>query len=410
MADDMRRNDRDAALRARAAKVVPGGMWGHQNAANLPEGYPQFFARGAGARLWDVDGREYVDFMCSWGPVILGHQHPEVMAAARRQEALGDCMNGPGEAMVELAELMVETVAHADWVQFQKNGGDATTVCVTIARAGTGRRKILVARGSYHGAVPWCSPSLAGVTAEDRAHILQFEYNDVASLAAAAALAGDDLAGVLVAAFRHDFARAQEMPTPEFAAACRALCDARGAALILDDVRAGFRLHLGGSWELVGVRPDLAAWSKSIANGYALAAVTGVERFREAAAEVFSTGSFWCAAVPMAAAVATLTALRRDDGPGRMARTGQMLRDGLAAGAARHKVEIVQSGPVQMPLLQFAGDVGYAMGDRFCSAALREGAYFHPKHNMFLSVAHGEAEIAQALAAADEGFRAVARG
>ena len=135
-----------------------------------------------------------------------------------------------------------------------------------------------------------------------------------------------------------------------------------------------------------------------------------MERFREAATQVFSTGSFWCAAVPMAAAVATLTALRRDVGPGRMARTGQMLRDGLAAGAKRHGIGIVQTGPVQMPLLQFEGDVGYAMGDRFCSAALREGVYFHPKHNMFLSVAHGEAEIAQALAAADVGFRAVARG
>ncbi|MFI4981820.1 MAG: aminotransferase class III-fold pyridoxal phosphate-dependent enzyme, partial [Nevskiales bacterium] len=145
----MLHNERDAALRVRAAQVVPGGMWGHMNTAHLPEGYPQFFARAEGCRLWDVDGREYVDFMCSWGPVVLGHHHPEVTEAAQRQAALGDCMNGPGETMVELAELMVDTVAHADWVQFQKNGTDATTVCVTVARAGTGRRKVLVARGSY---------------------------------------------------------------------------------------------------------------------------------------------------------------------------------------------------------------------------------------------------------------------
>ncbi len=403
------RNDRDAALRSRAARVVPGGMWGHQNAANLPEGYPQYFARAQGAHLWDVDGREYVDFMCSWGPVVLGHQHPEVAAAASRQQALGDCMNGPGEAMVELAELMVDTVAHADWVQFQKNGGDATTVCVTIARAGTGRRKVLVARGSYHGAVPWCSPSLAGVTAEDRAHIIQFDYNDVASLEQAAELAGDDLAAILVAAFRHDFARDQELPTPAFAAAARAICDRTGAALIVDDVRAGFRLHLGGSWELLGIRPDLAAWSKSIANGYALAAATGTDRFREAATQVFSTGSFWCASVPMAAAVATLRALKRDDGPARMARTGQMLRDGLAAAAARHGIGIRQTGPVQMPLLLFNEDADYAKGNLFCSTALREGVYFHPKHNMFLSVAHTDADITQALHAAEAGFAAVER-
>ena len=109
-------------------------------------------------------------------------------------------MNGPGEAMVELAEKMVDTVAHADWVQFQKNGTDATTACVTIARAATKRRKVMVARGAYHGAVPWCSPSLVGVTSEDRAHIIQFDYNDVASLQAAAEEAGDDLAGIIVSA------------------------------------------------------------------------------------------------------------------------------------------------------------------------------------------------------------------
>jgi len=402
-------NDIDGALRARARLVVPGGMWGHQNAAGLPDGYPQFFASAEGCRICDVDGRGYVDFMCSWGPVILGHRHPEVEAVAQAQAALGDCQNGPGAVMVELAEAMVATVAHADWVQFSKNGTDATTACVTIARAGTGRRKLLVARGSYHGAVPWCSPSLAGVTAEDRAHILQFDYNDIASLDEAADRAGADLAGILVAAFRHDIARDQELPTPEFAARARAICDAADAALLLDDVRAGFRLHPGGSWEPLGVRPDLSAWSKSIANGHALAAVTGGDRFREAATKVYSTGSFWTAAVPMAAALATLRVLARDDGVGHMRRMGQRFRDGMAALSDRHGVGIRQTGPVQMPLVLFENDADFRLGNAFCLAALDAGAYFHPRHNMFLSTAHGPADIDAALGAAEAGFAAVAR-
>ena len=405
----MLHNDRDAALRERARRVVPGGMWGHMNATNLPDGYPQFFARAQGCRLWDVDGNEYVDFMCSWGPVVLGHHHPEVEEAARRQEALGDCMNGPGEAMVELAEKMVDTVAHADWVQFQKNGTDATTACVTIARAATKRRKILVARGAYHGAVPWCSPSLVGVTSEDRAHIIQFDYNDVASLQAAAEEAGDDLAGIIVSAFRHDFGKDQELPTPAFARRAREICDRVGAALIVDDVRAGFRLHLGGSWEKVGVRPDLSAWSKSIANGHSLAAVTGTDKFRDAVASVFSTGSFWCSSVSMAAAVATLNVLRREDAPARMEHTGQMFRDGLAALSQRHGIPLRQTGPVQMPMVLFEDDTDNKKGAAFCSAALRAGVYFHPKHNMFLSVAHTEADIGRALEAAELGFSAVKR-
>jgi glutamate-1-semialdehyde 2,1-aminomutase len=400
-------NSNDLALRQRARRVIPGGLWGHMNAELLPPGYPQFFTEAEGCRIRDSDGREYVDLMCAWGPIVLGHRHPAVEQAARRQAEQGDCMNGPGPVLVELAELLVAMIPHADWCLFAKNGNDATTSCVTIARAQTGRRKVLVARGSYHGAVPWCSPSLAGVTAEDRAHLLTFDYNDLASLEQAAAAAKGDLAAIIVTAFRHDFGRDQEMPTPAFAQAVRTICDAAGSALILDDVRAGFRLNLGGSWEELGIRPDLSAWSKAIANGYALAAITGTERFREAATQVFTTGSFWCSAIPMAAAVATLTELRRIDGPARMRAMGQRLRDGLDFLASRHRIGIRQTGPVQMPTLLFADDPEWHRGFAFCAAALRHGAYFHPKHNMFLSCAHTEADIDQALAAADAGFRAV---
>ncbi|PHK95513.1 glutamate-1-semialdehyde 2,1-aminomutase [Pseudoroseomonas rhizosphaerae] len=398
----------DAALRARAQAVIPGGLWGHLNAARLPEGYPQYFTAAEGCRLRDADGREYIDFMCSWGPMVVGHRHPAVEAAARRQAEQGDCMNGPAPVLVVLAELLVDTVAHADWALFAKNGTDATTACVTIARAGTGRRKVLVARGSYHGAVPWCSPSLAGVTAEDRAHLVAFDYNDTNSLDAAAEAAKGDLAAVIVTAFRHDFGRHQEMPTPEFARHLRALCDATGAALILDDVRAGFRIDLAGSWEPLGVRPDLSAFSKAIANGHPLAAVTGRERFRQAATEVYTTGSFWCGAVPMAAAVATIGELLRIDGPAHMRAMGERLRAGLDALSRRYRLPVRQTGPVQMPLMIFDDDPEWAKGDLFCATALRHGAYFHPRHNMFLSCAHGEAEIDRALEAAEAGFRAVA--
>lgn len=402
------RNSNDFSLRERAKQVVPGGMWGHLHAAKLPEGYPQFFARAAGARLWDVDGRSYLDFMCSWGPNMLGHHHPEVEAAVANQSQLGDCMNGPAETMVELAELFVETVAHADWVQFQKNGTDATTTCVTIARAATGRRKLLAAKGTYHGAVPWCSPSVVGVTAEDRAHILYYEFNNVDSLKLAIAEAGDDLAGVIVSAFRHDLGRDQELATPEFAQTLRRLCDEKGAALILDEVRAGFRLDLAGSWEKLGVKPDLAAFSKAIANGYPLAAVTGRDWLREAAANVFVTGSFWCGAVAMAAGLATLKTLREQRVIEHIEVMGTQLREGLGILSQRYDIGIRQTGPVQMPLVLFDDDADFAKGNLFCQTALVHGVYFHPRHNMFLCAAHGEAEIREALEAAEFGFKAVA--
>lgn len=403
-------SDHDAALRDRASRVVPGGMWGHQRAAALPTGHPQFYRGGKGARVTDVNGREYIDFMCAWGPMVLGYAHPTVDEVVLRRIALGDSLNGPTEHLVDLAELMVETVPHADWAMFQKNGTDATTTCVTIARAATGRRKVLVARGAYHGAAPWCTPSVVGVTAEDRAHLIHFDYNDVESLAAAVAEAGDDLAAILVAAFRHDAGKRQEMPSAAFAQAARAHCDRTGAALIVDDVRAGLRLNLGGSWEEVGVRADLSAWSKAIANGYPLAAVTGADRFRDAAAKVFVTGSFWYGGAPMAAAVATITELKRIDGPALMRTAGTRFADGLREQATRHGFEIEMSGPPAMPHLHFAGDdAALSLCDAFCQEALARGVYLHHRHNMFLSTAHDEAVIGAALDATDAAFAALAR-
>lgn len=399
---------KDAALRARALKVVPTGMWGHLHAAKLPSAYPQFFARGDGATLWDADGNRYVDFMCSWGPNMLGHHHPEVEEAAERQRRLGDVLNGPGEVMVDLAELVVDTVAHADWVLFQKNGTDATTTCVTIARAATGKRKILMAKGAYHGAVPWCSPSLVGVTAEDRAHLATYVFNDIASLEAAVQAAGDDLAAVIVSAYRHDYGFDQELPTAEFAQAVRRLCDRTGAVLIMDEVRAGFRLHVAGSWEPFGIRPDLAAWSKAIANGYALAAVTGAEWLRDAAGRVTVTGSFWAGAVAMAAAVATLKVIRRDKVPDRLLALGNQLREGLDSRARQFGASIRQSGPVQMPTMLFDDDADFRKGYAFCNAMLERGVYFHPKHNMFLCAAHTSDDIAFALDASEHAFSVVA--
>jgi glutamate-1-semialdehyde 2,1-aminomutase len=408
-ATDAHARTTDAALRARAAAVIPGGMYGHQSVAGLPAVYPQFMARGAGARVWDVDGREYVDLMCSYGPVVLGHQHPKVEAAAEAQRREADCQNAPSPRMVELAEALTATVAHADWAMFAKNGTDATTLALMIARAATGRRKILAARGSYHGSAPWCTPRPGGVTAEDRANMGYFTYNDLASAQQAADAAAGDLAGVIVTPFRHDIGQDQELADPQFARGLRALCDRTGAALILDDVRCGFRLHLGGSWEPLGVAPDLSAWSKAIANGYALAAVLGNDAFRTAATEVFTTGSFWFSAVSMAAGLATLAALAEQDAVATMAARGQALRDGLAEQAARYELAIRQTGPAQMPFLTFAGDAGFALANTFAGEAARRGAFLHPRHNWFVSAATTPADLDMALDATDHAFAAVRR-
>ncbi len=399
----------DVGLRNRAARVVPGGMYGHKNVADLPPGYPQFFSHGRGSHLWDVDGNEYIDFMCSWGPLVLGHHHPKVDEAVKTQMIRGDVFNGPTARMVELAELLVDSVAHADWSMFCKNGTDAMTLCVTVARAATGRRKLLIARGSYHGIGAWSSADLPGIPAEDTSNTIYFEYNDLKSFAAAVGEAGSDLAAVVVTPFRHDIRRDLEPIDLSFAQELRRTCDRAGASLILDEIRCGMRIDLAGSWEPIGVRPDLSAWSKAVANGHPLAVVLGSDSFRDAAQRVRATGSFWLAGAPMAAAIATWREVREADAIVRMAAAGGRLQAGLTAQAHDHGLKVTISGPPQIPFMSFVGDIDRARADCWTSACVARGVYLHPFHNWFLSAAHTDKDIDQALEATNEAFADVAR-
>lgn len=397
----------DQALRARASTALPRGVYGHMTTDLLWPGASQFVGRAEGSRFWDVDGTEYVDLMCSWGPILLGHRHPVVEEAVRRQHQLCDCGNGPAPVMVDLAERLVEVVDHASWAMFAKNGGDATTLCLTIARAHTGRSTILVAEGAYHGALPWCNPSDLGVVPGDRAHLASYRYNELESVLDAAERHADDLAGIVVSPFKHDAGFDQELPDPAFARGLRDLCDRSGAQLILDDVRCGFRIAYGGSWEPLGVAPDLSAWSKGIANGYPISAVLGAEQLRDTAGSLYATGSFWFAADSMAAALATLDVLEREQGVEEMQRSGRRLWDGIEQLARERDLPINLTGHVTMPYLTFPGDEGRELGDLFAAVCAREGVFVHPRHNWFVSTALGDEDIDLALAAMGKALDAV---
>jgi glutamate-1-semialdehyde 2,1-aminomutase len=358
--------------------------------------------------VWDADGNEYVDFMCSFGPMILGYKHPAVEAAAAAQAEKGDTQPGPAPCMVELAELLVERVAHADWALFAKNGSDATTISLMVARAETGRSKVLAAAGAYHGAAPWSTLRMDGVAPEERANLHYYRYNDIASVERAVDEAGAaNVAAIITSPYRHDAGFDNEDVDPAFARRLRELCDELGAALVLDEVRTGFRLNHGGSWEPLGVEPDLSAWSKAIANGHPIAAVLGRGRYAEAATRIFVTGSFWCQAVPMAAAVATIEALRDEDAVAVMERVGTRLREGFDQLAHEAGVPIRQTGPVQMPNLSFPDDEEFTKARAFCAAMLERGVVVHPRHNWFLSAAHDDGDVDRFLEAAQDALHAV---
>jgi glutamate-1-semialdehyde 2,1-aminomutase len=403
----VRANSRDRELRERAAAVIPGGMYGHQAVGLLPDDYPQFFERGEGAHIWDADGNRYLDFMCAYGPNLFGYGHPEIDAAFVRQLGIGDTMTGPTGLIVELAETLVRMVSHADWAIFCKNGTDATTMALTTARAHTRRKTVVRAKGAYHGAAPWCVPRPAGVTDSDRAHQILCDYNDVASLEAAVAQAGDDLAAVFAAPFKHDAFIDQAEPNPAYARRARELCEQAGALLVVDDVRAGFRLARDCSWTRLGVQPDLSTWGKCLANGHPLSIMLGNNKARKAAASIYVTGSFWYQGATMAAALQTLKLIRETDYLERITALGERLRAGLAERAAAAGFGLRQTGPATMPLFLFDDDPDLRKGFCFSSEMLSRGVYVHPWHNMFMCAAMTEADIDGALAAAEGAFGAL---
>lgn len=398
-------NSKDTALRERAMAVIPNGMYGHQSVMLLPDDYPQFFDRAQGAYLWDVDGNRYVDFMCGYGPNLFGYGHAAIDQAYVERMKQGDTMTGPGQAMVELAEALTAQVTHADWAMFCKNGTDATTMAMMIARNFTQKKTIVLAKGAYHGAAPWCTPLKNGVTPSDRANQVLYEYNDVESLEAAVREAGSDLAAIFASPIKHDTFVDQELPDPEYARRARELCDEHGALLIVDDVRAGFRLARDCSWSLVGVKPDLSTWGKAIANGHPISALLGADIARFAAATIYATGSFWFSAAPMAASLATLKLIRETDYLERTIALGERLRTGLDEVSGRHGFSLRQTGPAQLPLIMVDDDPTGAKGYFWNNALLKRGVYFHPWHNMFITTAMTDGDIDHAVEAADDAFK-----
>ena len=356
--------------------------------------------------MWDVDGNEYVDWMCAYGPMILGYGHPAVEAAVAEQLGAGDCLPLPGPRMVELAERLVALTPRADFAVFGKNGADATSWAVDVARAHTDRPLIARVAGAYHGARPWTMPRLPGVPAHHRDELLEFAWNDLDGLRALFAAHPDEIAVVMTTPFEH---ATGERAAAGFFAGIRALCAPHGAVFAMDDVRAGFRFDLGGSCEHFGAAPDVICYSKAIANGHPLSASLAREALRPAAERIFFTGSFFFASAAFAAALATLQVLESTDAIARIRRIGTLLVDGLADQAKRHGVAMLPAGPAPMPVIRFADDPDRARIRRWCGLVTERGAYAHPAHNWFVSAAHTETDVERTLEAADAAFRALER-
>ncbi|MGO1315624.1 MAG: aminotransferase class III-fold pyridoxal phosphate-dependent enzyme [Cellulomonadaceae bacterium] len=396
---------------ARAQRVIPAGVPGHlgpTEGLHLPHhAFPKFSARAEGSRFWDVDGNEFIDYMCGYGPNVLGYRDPDVDAAAQAQARLEDVVSLPSTVMIDFAELLVDQVASADWAFFAKNGGDATTLAIMTARAATLRKKIVFVKGYYHGVAPWAQKlDYPGVLEEDVANNLVVPWNDLAALAQLLSEHRGEVAALIAQPYMHGNFVDNALPEPGYWQAVRALCDAHGVVLIVDDVRAGFRLDLAGSDNFFGFRADLICFCKAIANGYNVSALMGTDALKEAASSITYTGSYWMSAVPFAAGIATQKKLRELDAPALFARLGTRVADGLVAAAAAHGFAMIASGAPALFYLRLADPADSLMlHQEWVAECVQRGVYITSHHNHFINAALTDTDVDRTIEVAHEAFR-----
>ena len=393
-------------LRRRAQRLLPGIT---QTYSKSPEQhvegvYPVFLERGSGCRVWDIDGREYIDYPCALGPILLGYGDPEVDAAVHEQVSAGPCFSLGHRLEVEVAELIVDMVPGAEMVRFLKTGSEATSAAVRLARAATGRDHI--AQCGYHGWHDWCIGNTlrnAGVPERVRSLTHDWSYNDLDSLRAVFDAHPDQIAAVIMEPIGVD------EPAAGFLNAARDLAHERGALLIFDEVITGFRLAPGGAQEHFGVMPDLAAFGKAMANGYPLAAVTGRASLMGLITDgVFVSSTFGGDTVALAAARATLERVRRGGVVEHLWRQGTRLLEGFNALASKHGVPARAVGLPPRRIITFEAAGGAAASGvkgLLWQECLDRGVLLGNAN--FVSLAHDDAAVDATMTAFDLALAAV---
>jgi glutamate-1-semialdehyde 2,1-aminomutase len=423
---------RNEELFARAQRTIPGGVNSPVRAFRSVGGTPRFIARAEGPRVWDVDGKGYLDYVGSWGPAITGHAHPEIVRAVQEAATRGLSFGAPSEGEVEMAELLCERLPGMEMVRLVSSGTEATMSAIRLARGFTGRDAIVKFEGCYHGhadsllvkagsgALTFGNPSSGGVPADFAKHTIVLDYNDSQQVEDLFKARGSEIAAVIVEPVAGNMNLV--MPRGDFLPTLRRLCSQHGAVLIFDEVMTGFRVGPRGVQGLLGIQPDLTTLGKVIGGGMPVGAFGGRREIMEKIAPlgpVYQAGTLSGSPVAVAAGLASLRLVGAPRFYEQLEIRTRQLVEGLLAAAVGAGVMFSAQSVGGMFGLYFAehcpetyGDVMAAdkeMFNRFFHAMLDAGHYFAPSafEAGFVSAAHGEAEIRETLAAAAKVFAAL---
>ena len=401
--------ERSMEMFEEAKRLSPGGVMGIRRPYNFVQGeYPIFIDKGYGGHIVDVDGNDYIDMLCAYGPVILGYDEREINEAVKRQmDERGFCFSLVQPVQNEFERKVVDLVPCAEMVIPVKTGSDATTLAVRIARGYTDREVIL--RCGYHGWHDWCVEGHGGVPESTLGLTDEFEYGDLESLEAKLKAHEGKVACVIITPVGHPLAKPVQAPTKEYLEGVKKLAHDHGAVLIFDEIRTGFRASLGGAQERYGVTPDLGTFGKAMANGYPLSCVAGkAEIMSVCEKKVFVSSTFFPNSLEMVAALKTMEILVREDVPNSIWERGTKFLAELGEIVRKSGVPATVSGIPPMPFITFdqgkneapgtPGEKTYkARREYFYTQTIRRGLFIQPYHHWYIAHRHTDADLRKAL-------------
>lgn len=392
--------DQTNRLYKEALDLIPGAILGIRRPYNFVEGeYPIFFETAKGGKVIDVDGNEYLDMLCAYGPIIIGHREEEIDNAVIDQiRNKGFCMSLTQQIQNELAKKLRELIPCCEKVVFVKTGSDATTIGVRVARGYTKRTKIL--RCGYHGWHSWCVEGKGGIPEKLYEDVFEFEYNNLDHVSKLMQTYGNDVAAIIITPINHPGGHEVEMPKPGFLEGLRELVDRYGALLMYDEIRTGFRVNLGGAQKELGVIPDLAAFGKAMANGYPISFLGGKKEIMDTLIkDVFLSSTFFPNSLPQVAALKTIEIMQRDNVLDGIRIKGDKFAKSVTEIIDDSGIPCTFSGSPWMPYITFDSDPNQLyrkLREEFYRQLIRRKIFLQPYHHGYICYRHTNEDLENA--------------
>ena len=380
-----------------AQKLVPGGVLGIRRPYNFVVGeYPIFFDKGEGGNVYDVDGNKYIDMLCAYGPIILGHREKEVDDAVIKQiQEKGFCMSLTQEVQNRLAKKLSELIPSCEQVVFVKTGSDGTTAAIRIARAYTQKKKIL--RCGYHGWHDWCVEVKGGVPEKLYEDIHEFHYNNLDEVTKLIETHKNDLAAIIITPIGHPLAHEVQMPKPGFLEEIRKMATHHKCVLIFDEIRSGFRFSLGGAQKELGVTPDVSVFGKALGNGYSIGAVVGKKEFMDMYREkAFISSTFFPNSLSQVAAIKVIEIMEREKVIDKIKERGTRFGKKVQKIIDDSPVDCTLSGAPLMPFITFNKDdknLYKKLRIEFYTELIRRGVFLQPFHHGYIAYRHTDKDL-----------------